>query len=147
MARGRDGDRTRPPWAARVELSATLLTAAAAGRIYPDAASHQAADVHPGALVGEARGILPRCADPGPLVTTWLTEEQRTEAARTRQPGLFEPLTGRELTILRMLPTPGSLRELVADLFVPPDTLKTHLRDDLSQARRRIPGGSGDPRT
>ena len=59
---------------------------------------------NPWALMDEARGILPRCADPGRLVTTWLAEEQGAEAARTRQEGLFEPLTGSELTILRMLP-------------------------------------------
>ena len=121
VERGRHG-------AGRVELAAALLIAAAAGRIYLDAATHQTADVHPGALVGEARGILRRCADPGPLITTWLAEEQRAEAARTRQEGLFEALTDRELTILRMLPAPGSLRELAADLFVTPNTLKTHLR-------------------
>jgi LuxR family maltose regulon positive regulatory protein len=112
----------------RVELAAALLTAAAAGRVYLDDASHQVADVHPAALMGEARGILRQCADPGPLVTTWLAEEQRAEAARTRQQGLFEPLTDRELTILRMLPAPASLRELAADLFVTPNTLKTYLR-------------------
>jgi ATP/maltotriose-dependent transcriptional regulator MalT len=105
-----------------------LLTAAAAGRVYPGAATRQAAEVDPAALVGEARGILRHCADPGPLVTTWLAEERRAEAARTRQEGLFETLTNRELTILRMLPAPGSLRELAADLFVAPSTLKTHLR-------------------
>jgi LuxR family maltose regulon positive regulatory protein len=121
VERGRHG-------AGRVELAAALLTAAAAGRIYPDAASPQAAGVHPGALVGEARGMLRHCADPGPLVTMWLAEEQRAEAARTRQQGLFEPLTDRELTIVRMLPAPASLRELAADLFVTPNTLKTHLR-------------------
>jgi LuxR family maltose regulon positive regulatory protein len=112
----------------RVELAAALLTAAAAGRIYTDAATDQAADAHLGALVGEARGMLRHCADPGPLVTMWLAEEQRAEAARTRQQGLFEPLTDRELTILRMLPTSASLRELAADLFVTLNTLKTHLR-------------------
>jgi len=114
--------------AGRVELAAALLTAAAAGRIYPDAGAGQTADVHTEALVGEARGILRHCADPGPLVTTWLAEEQRAEAARTRQLGLFEPLTDRELAILRMLPAPASLRELAADLFVTLNTLKTHLR-------------------
>jgi LuxR family transcriptional regulator, maltose regulon positive regulatory protein len=114
--------------AGRVELAAALLTAAAAGRIYPDAATDQAAEVDPAALIGEARGLLRQCADPGPLVTTWLAEEQRAEAARTRQERLLEPLTGRELAVLRMLPAPGSLRELAADLFVTPNTLKTHLR-------------------
>jgi LuxR family maltose regulon positive regulatory protein len=111
--------------AGRVELAAALLTAAAAGRICP---TLDAADVDPGALVGEARGILRHCADPGPLVSAWLAEEQRAEAARSRQYGLIEPLTDRELTILRLLPAPASLRELAADLFVTPNTLKTHLR-------------------
>jgi LuxR family transcriptional regulator, maltose regulon positive regulatory protein len=121
VERGRQG-------AGRVELAAALLTAAAAGRVYLDAATHQAADVHPAALMGEARGMLRQCADPGPLVTAWLAEEQRAEAARTRREGQFEPLTDRELAILRTLPAPGSLRELAADLFVTPNTLKTHLR-------------------
>jgi len=121
VERGRQG-------AGRVELAAALLTAAAAGRVYLDAATHQAADIHPAALMGEARGILRQCADPGPLVTAWLAEEQRAEAARTRREGQFEPLTDRELAIVRTLPAPGSLRELAADLFVTPNTLKTHLR-------------------
>ena len=99
VERGRHG-------AGRVELVAALLTAAA-GRIYPDAATGQAADVHPEALLGEARGILRHCADPGPLVTTWLAEERRAEAARTRQQELFEPLTDKELTILRDAAHPG----------------------------------------
>ena len=111
--------------AGRVELAAALLTAAKANRVCPDP---QDPGVDPAALVGEARGILRHCADPGPLVTTWLTGEQRAAAARTRQEGLIEPLTDRELTILRLLPAPSSLRELASDLFVTPNTLKTHLR-------------------
>jgi LuxR family maltose regulon positive regulatory protein len=111
--------------AGRVELAAALLTAAKASRICPDP---QDPGVDPGALVGEARGILRHCADPGPLVTTWLTGEQRAVAARTRQEGLIEPLTDRELTILRLLPAPSSLRGLASELFVTPNTLKTHLR-------------------
>jgi LuxR family maltose regulon positive regulatory protein len=61
-------------------------------------------------------------------VTTWLADEQRAEAARTRPDGLIEQLTDRELAILRLLPAPASLRELAAELFVTPNTLKTHLR-------------------
>ena len=113
-----------------MELAAALLTSAA----YPDAATDQAADVHLGALVGQARGMLRHCADPGPLVTMWLAEEQRAEAARTRQQGLSEPWTDRELTILRMLPTSASLRELAVDLFV---TLNT------GQDLRRLAGYLG----
>jgi len=111
--------------AGRVELAAALLTAAKASRICPDP---QDRGVDPGALVGEARGILRHCADPGPLVSTWLAGEQRAVAALTRQEGLIEPLTDRELTILRLLPAPSSLRELASELFVTPNTLKTHLR-------------------
>ena len=111
--------------AGRVELAAALITAAKASRVCPDP---QDPGADPGALVGEARGILRHCADPGPLVATWLTGEQRAAAACTRQEGLTEPLTDRELTILRLLPAPSSLRELAADLFVTPNTLKTHLR-------------------
>jgi LuxR family maltose regulon positive regulatory protein len=117
--------------AGRVELAAALLTAAAASRICPDPTIPDTAigdDVDPGALTSEARGIMRHCADPGPLVTTWLAEEQRALAAATRQDGLIEPLTDRELTILRLLPVPSSLRELASELFVTPNTLKTHLR-------------------
>lgn len=114
--------------AGRVELAAALLTASSADRIGPDPQVPDAADVDPGALVGEARGILRHCADPGPVVTTWLAEEQRAAAARTRQEGLIEPLTDREFTILRLLPAPSSLRQLASELFIAPNTLKTHLR-------------------
>ena len=44
------------------------------------------------------------CPDPGLPVATWLADEQRAEAVRTHQKGLIEPLTDRELTILRLLP-------------------------------------------
>src|SRR5215471_15290007 len=47
--------------------------------------------------------------------------------ARDRD-GLIEPLTDRELTILRLLPAPTPQRELASALFVTPNTLRTHLR-------------------
>jgi len=124
--------------AGRVELAAALLTASAVFRTSPPAAATREPDgmptadgddgSDPGALVGEARGILRHCPDPGPVVTTWLDGEQRAEAARTRQEGLIEPLTDRELAILRLLPAPTPQRELASALFVTPNTLKTHLR-------------------
>ena len=77
------------------------------------------------------------------LVTKWLAEEQHAEAARTRQEGLFEPLTDRELTILRMLPAPASLREVAADLFVTPNTRKTIYGRSTASS---VPNpGSSDP--
>jgi LuxR family transcriptional regulator, maltose regulon positive regulatory protein len=124
--------------AGRVELVAALLTAAAAVRNSPPPAAPRdpdqvpAADKDigrdPAALVGEARGIMRHCPDPGPVVATWLVREQRAEAVRTRQDALIEPLTDRELTILRLLPAPTPQRELASALFVAPSTLKTHLR-------------------
>jgi LuxR family maltose regulon positive regulatory protein len=124
--------------AGRVELAAALLTASAVLRTSPPAAathdpgSAAAADgadgSDPGALVAEARGVLRHCPDPGPVITTWLADEQRAEAVRTRQEAMTEPLTERELTILRLLPAPTPQRELASALFVTPNTLKTHLR-------------------
>jgi len=124
--------------AGRVELAAALLTASAVFRTSPPAAPTRDPDgvpsadgedgTDPAALVTEARGIVRHCPDPGPVVTTWLADEQRVEAVRTRQEGLVEPLTERELTILRMLPAPTPQRELASALFVAPSTLKTHLR-------------------
>jgi LuxR family transcriptional regulator, maltose regulon positive regulatory protein len=124
--------------AGRVELAAALLTASAVLRTSPPAAATRdpgyvptpdgADGSDPGALVAEARGILRHCPDPGPVVTTWLADEQRAEAALTRQEGMTEPLTERELTILRLLPAPTPQRELASALFVTPNTLKTHLR-------------------
>ena len=124
--------------AGRVELAAALLTASAAVRNSPSAAATRdpgrmpaaGEDIgsDPGALVGEARGIVRHCPDPGPVVATWLAREQRAEAVRTRQDGLIEPLTDRELAILRLLPAPTPQRELASALFVAPSTLKTHLR-------------------
>jgi LuxR family maltose regulon positive regulatory protein len=124
--------------AGRVELAAALLTASAVFRTSPPAAATcdrggaPAADggdaSDTGALVAEARGILRHCPDPGPVVITWLAGEQRAEAVRTRQEAMIEPLTERELTILRLLPAPTPQRELASALFVTPNTLKTHLR-------------------
>ncbi len=124
--------------AGRVELAAALLTASSVFRTSPPAAAPRDLDAmpaaceedgsDPGALVGEARGIVRHCPDPGPVVTAWLAREQRAEAARTRQEGLIEPLTDRELAILRLLPAPTPQRELASVLFVAPSTLKTHLR-------------------
>jgi LuxR family maltose regulon positive regulatory protein len=123
--------------AGRVELAAALLTAAATGRTCPPPAptgerDGLSAESGPGgephAFLAEARGILRHCPDPGPVVAGWLADEQRAESVQVRQDGLIEPLTDRELTILRLLPAPTPQRELASALFVTPNTLRTHLR-------------------
>jgi LuxR family transcriptional regulator, maltose regulon positive regulatory protein len=121
--------------AGRVELAAALLTAAAATRTCPPPdrnagglPAEPGTDGDPHAFLAEARGILRHCPDPGPVASGWLADGQRAESVQGRQDGLIEPLTDRELTILRLLPAPTPQRELASALFVTPNTLRTHLR-------------------
>jgi LuxR family maltose regulon positive regulatory protein len=63
----------------------------------------------------------------------------RAPAPRSAAP-LLEPLSERETTLLRYLPTTLSNREIAAELFVTTNTVKTHLRSiyrKLDVARRR----------
>ncbi len=63
----------------------------------------------------------------------------RHRAPRSSAP-LLEPLSGREETILRYLPTTLSNREIASELFVTTNTVKSHLRSiyrKLDVARRR----------
>ena len=49
------------------------------------------------------------------------------QLATPRQPSpLAEPLTEREVAVLRLLGSPLSLREIGAELYVSPNTVKTH---------------------
>src|SRR5262249_20248444 len=82
----------------------------------------------PGPLLAGARGFRGPSPDPGRVVGGGRADEQRAESVQARQPGLTEPLTDRELTILRLLPAPTPQRELASALFVTPNTLRTHLR-------------------
>jgi LuxR family maltose regulon positive regulatory protein len=116
--------------AARGELAAALLTAAAAQR-------RSGLDTVPGAdnplsWLAQAGEVLSECPDPGPLVGSWLAAEQRAANGRPGSRGSADnppdPLTDRELAVLRLLPTAAPQRELAATLFVSPNTLKTHLK-------------------
>jgi LuxR family maltose regulon positive regulatory protein len=63
----------------------------------------------------------------------------RAPAPRSAAP-LLEPLSEREETLLRYLPTTLSNREIAAELFVTTNTVKTHLRNiyrKLDVAHRR----------
>jgi LuxR family maltose regulon positive regulatory protein len=48
---------------------------------------------------------------------------------RTTIPAVLEPLTDRELAVLRFLPTRLSNPEIAAELFISSNTVKTHLRN------------------
>ena len=46
----------------------------------------------------------------------------------SKQVGLVEPITGRELSVLRLLPTALTPREIAAELYLSLNTVKTHTR-------------------
>jgi LuxR family maltose regulon positive regulatory protein len=86
----------------------------------PDAGEDAAAH-----WVEQARTVLRRCPDLGPVLHAWQATERQPGA---RPEGVVDPLTEREQAILRLLPGPMSQRELATSLFVTSNTLKTHLR-------------------
>jgi LuxR family transcriptional regulator, maltose regulon positive regulatory protein len=86
-------------------------------------------DVEGAALVAEARTIVDRCVDPGIAGRLLARTESRHRVGivpTPPDPGLVEPLTERELAVLRYLPTQMSLREIAAELFASVNTVKTH---------------------
>jgi LuxR family maltose regulon positive regulatory protein len=83
-------------------------------------------------LVLEARELLERCPEPGSLVPRLL---ERLESAlrlvvhlSTASPVVTEELTAREQTVLRLLPTGMSAREIGNELGISRDTVKTHTK-------------------
>jgi LuxR family maltose regulon positive regulatory protein len=99
----------------------------AAGRLAAarQAGQSPAAAVPPGYLAALARACGPADAVP-----------PRSRAA-TAPPGLVEPLTGRELEVLRLLAAGRSNQRIARDLVVALDTVKkhvTHLLGKLSAA-------------
>ena len=56
------------------------------------------------------------------------TLEQGSPEDRPRGPVLLEPLSDRELAVLRFLPTMMSNSEIAAEMFVSVNTVKTHLK-------------------
>jgi LuxR family transcriptional regulator, maltose regulon positive regulatory protein len=80
-------------------------------------------------LISEARGVIDRCVDPGIAGRYLARVESRhrlTQASVERTPALVEPLTERELSVLRYLPTKLSLRQIASELYVSLNTVKTH---------------------
>jgi LuxR family maltose regulon positive regulatory protein len=129
LARG-DGDAARSAaekavelarrGAGRIEEAAALVTAARAARVCgTDDPARRRRE--------EARSVLRECPDPGPVVADWFAVEQRALLAQDGSPDGDE-LTERERAILALLPGPRAQREIAGELFVTPNTLKTHLR-------------------
>ncbi len=79
-------------------------------------------------LLAEARIVVDRCPDPG-IVARYLDRiESRHAIAATaaETQAIIEQLTERETAVLRYLPTALSQREIAGELFVSPNTVKTH---------------------
>ncbi len=95
------------------------------------------ADDHTGeGLLAEARSIIDRCPDPG-IAGRYLAriESRHGIGGRARSgssdtardtDALVEQLTERETAVLRYLPTKLSQREIASELYVSPNTVKTH---------------------
>jgi LuxR family maltose regulon positive regulatory protein len=80
------------------------------------------------ALADQARELVDQSTDPGML--PWLLEqaEDTLGSASLQRAALVEPLTERELAVLRLLPTRLSTREIGRELYVSPNTVRSHIR-------------------
>ena len=88
----------------------------------------------PGAreLVLEARELVSRCPEPGTLVPR-LVEQLESELRLLvdfsgARPVVIDELTAREQSVLALLPTGLSAREIADELGISRDTVKTHTR-------------------
>jgi LuxR family maltose regulon positive regulatory protein len=103
-------------------------------------------------LISEARQIIESCPDPGIaahrlMMTT--PRPHRELPVEPREPPLVEPLSQRELSVLRRLDSSLSQREIGATLHLSVNTVKTHTshifrklgvtnRDDAIVRARRL---------
>ena len=106
--------RLRPGPCRRGRADARLLSAARPGQ------PHAARGIGPGYLAALARACQPDTAPPG----------SRAAGAAA---GLIEPLTGRELEVLRLLAAGKSNQRIAHDLVVALDTVKKHVTHVLGK--------------
>jgi LuxR family maltose regulon positive regulatory protein len=141
IARGRLFGHDRRPAEAQAELErAVHLARRGAGLVEVAYALTTLAELHielgkrPAAreLVLEARELLSRCPEPGTLVPRLV--KQLETALRLvvdvsgATPVVTDELTAREQTVLGLLPTGLSAREIGAELGISRDTVKTHTK-------------------
>lgn len=84
----------------------------------------------PGArgLVDQARQLIEQFPDPGMLPTLLERTEQALSTAPRRRITAATPLTERELTVLRLLPTQLSTREMGRELYVSVNTVRSQVQ-------------------
>ena len=94
------------------------------------AAVRHAAGDPPGAaaLLEETRELIDGFADPGVLPALLKQTEQTLVTAPRRRLEVVEPLTERELAVLRLLATRLSNREIGRQLYVSINTVRTHIQ-------------------
>jgi LuxR family maltose regulon positive regulatory protein len=80
------------------------------------------------ALVEQARELVERLADPGPLPALLEQANRNLGSASRRQVKVAAPLTDRELAVLRLLPTPLSTREMGRELYVSVNTVRSQVQ-------------------
>jgi LuxR family maltose regulon positive regulatory protein len=79
-----------------------------------------------GALVEQARELIEGFADAGMLPVLLEQADRTLGLPPRRRVGAAEPLTERELAVLRLLPTRLSNREIGRELYVSVNTVRTH---------------------
>ena len=80
------------------------------------------------ALADQARELVEQSTDPG-MLPALLKQTEEALGSRPRRPvQLAAPLTERELAVLRLLPTRLSTREIGRELYVSPNTVRSHIQ-------------------
>jgi LuxR family transcriptional regulator, maltose regulon positive regulatory protein len=80
------------------------------------------------ALADQARELVDQSTDPG-MLPSLLEQTEEMLGSRPRRPvQLAAPLTERELAVLRLLPTRLSTREIGRELYLSPNTVRSHVR-------------------
>jgi LuxR family transcriptional regulator, maltose regulon positive regulatory protein len=80
------------------------------------------------ALVDQARELVEQPTDPG-MLPSLLEQTEEALGSRPRRPvQMAAPLTEQELAILRLLPTRLSMREIGRELYVSPNTVRSHVQ-------------------
>jgi LuxR family transcriptional regulator, maltose regulon positive regulatory protein len=94
------------------------------------AAVRQAAGDLPGAaaLLDQARELVQQLTDPGVLPALVTRAQRAVGTAPRRRIEAATPLTERELTVLRLLPTPLSTREIGRELQVSVNTVRSQVQ-------------------
>jgi LuxR family maltose regulon positive regulatory protein len=80
------------------------------------------------ALVGRARELVQRCADPGILAPLLDQAEGAIEEPSSLRAGGGAALTERELAVLRLLPARLTKREIGRELYVSVNTVRSHVQ-------------------